>query len=77
MSTKIDEFLSMSDDELVDQLAEARRELFNLRFQLATGQLDNTARMGQVRKNIARILTVLRDREIAAAEALVRNGGEA
>ena len=77
MSTKNDEFLSMSDDELVDQLAEARRELFNLRFQLATGQLDNTARMGQVRKNIARILTVLRDREIAAAEALVRNGGEA
>ena len=77
MSTTIDEFLSMSDDELVDQLAEARRELFNLRFQLATGQLDNTARMGQVRKNIARILTVLRDREIAAAEALVRNGGEA
>ncbi len=77
MSTKIDEFLAMSDDELVDQLAEARRELFNLRFQLATGQLDNTARMGQVRKDIARILTVLRDREITEAEALVRNGGEA
>ena len=77
MSTKIDEFLAMSDDELVDQLAEARRELFNLRFQLATGQLDNTARMGQVRKDIARILTVLRDREITEAEALVRNGGDA
>ena len=77
MSTKIDEFLSMSDDELVDQLAEARRELFNLRFQLATGQLDNTARMGEVRKDIARLLTVLRDREIAQAEALAGQGGAA
>jgi large subunit ribosomal protein L29 len=77
MSSKIDEILGLSDDELVDRLAESRRELFNLRFQLATGQLDNTARMGQVRKDIARLLTVLRDREIAQAEALAGQGGAA
>ena len=77
MSTKIVEITSLSDDELVDRLAEARRELFNLRSQLATGQLDNTARMGEVRKDIARVLTVLREREIVQAEALASNGGEA
>ncbi len=77
MSSKIDEIIGLSDDELVDRLAESRRELFNLRFQLATGQLDNTARMGEVRKDIARLLTVLRDREIAQAEALAGQGGAA
>ena len=61
--------LSMLDgDELTARLGDSRRELFNLRFQLATGQLDNTARMGQVKKDVARILTVLRDREIQEAE---------
>ena len=77
MSSKIADVLAMSDDEIVDRLAEARRELFNLRFQLATGQMDNTARMGVVRKNIARMLTVLRDREITEAEALETQGGAA
>jgi len=77
MSSKIADVLAMSDDEIVDRLAEARRELFNLRFQLATGQLDNTARMGQVRKDVARMLTVLRDREITEAEALETQGGAA
>ena len=77
MSTKFAEFTELSTDELVDRLAEARRELFNLRFQLATGQLDHTARMGQVRKDIARTLTVLREREIAAADALAASEGEA
>ena len=56
--------------ELVEQLAETKQELFNLRFQHVTGQLDNSARLGQLRKDIARINTELRDREIAAAEAL-------
>jgi large subunit ribosomal protein L29 len=60
----------LRDEELVDQLDEAKKELFNLRFQLATGQLDNTARMGQARKQVARINTELRSREIAAADAL-------
>ena len=77
MSTKFAEFTELSTDELVDRLAEARRELFNLRFQLATGQLDNTARLGQVRKDLARTLTVLREREIAAADALAASEGEA
>jgi large subunit ribosomal protein L29 len=77
MSTKTAEILDLSSDELIDRLAEARRELFNLRFQLATGQLDNTARLGVVRKDIARVLTVLRDREIAEAEALAKSEGEA
>jgi large subunit ribosomal protein L29 len=57
------------DDELLTQLVEAKTELFNLRFQLVTGQLDNYARVGQVKKDIARINTILRDREITAAEA--------
>ena len=77
MNTKVDEILSLSSPELVDRLAESRRELFNLRFQLATGQLDNTARISVVRKDIARALTVLREREITEAEALENDGGEA
>ena len=62
------ELVIMDGEELELKLAESRRELLNLRFQLATGQLDNTARMGQVKKDVARILTVLRDREIDEAE---------
>jgi large subunit ribosomal protein L29 len=59
-----------SDSELLDQLADAKEELFNLRFQHVTGQLDNSARLGAVRKQVARINTELREREIAAADAL-------
>ncbi len=51
------------------QLADAKAELFNLRFQHVTGQLDNSARLGQIRKDVARINTLLREREIEAAEA--------
>jgi large subunit ribosomal protein L29 len=58
----------LDGDELSTRLGDARRELFNLRFQLATGQLDNPARVGQVRHDVARILTVLRTREILEAE---------
>ncbi len=57
-------------EELERQLTETRRELFNLRFQLATGQLDNFTRIGNVRKDVARMLTELRNREIAEAEGL-------
>jgi large subunit ribosomal protein L29 len=57
-------------EELERQLGETRRELFNLRFQLATGQLDNFSRMNHVRKDVARMLTELRNREIAEAEGL-------
>jgi large subunit ribosomal protein L29 len=62
------ELRELDDEELDGRLSEYRRELLNLRFQLATGQLDNAARLGQVRKDVARVLTVLRDREIALAE---------
>ncbi len=60
----------LDGDELATRLGDARRELFNLRFQLATGQLDNPARVGQVRHDVARILTVLRAREILEAEGV-------
>ena len=61
--------LSMLDgDELSSRLGESRRELFNLRFQLATGQLDNPSRISQVKREVARMLTVLRAREILEAE---------
>jgi large subunit ribosomal protein L29 len=67
---QVAEMRLLGDSELVERLGEARRELFNLRFQLATGQLDNSARLGAVRRDIARLATFLREREIAAAEAL-------
>jgi len=57
-------------EELERQLSETRRELFNLRFQLATGQLDNFSRINHVRKDVARMLTELRNREIAEAEGM-------
>ena len=65
----------LPDDALVQQLTDAKQELFHLRFQLATGQQENFARVGQVKKDIARINTVLREREIAAAEALESSNG--
>ncbi len=68
------ELRALGDSELLNRLGEARRELFNLRFQLATGQLDNSARLGAVRKDIARLSTFLREREIVAAEALEEGG---
>ncbi|WP_419842641.1 50S ribosomal protein L29 [Candidatus Poriferisodalis sp.] len=59
---------TLTDDQLLDELDSARKELFNLRFAFATGQLDNSAQLGAVKRDIARIHTVLREREIAAAE---------
>ncbi|WP_054697804.1 50S ribosomal protein L29 [Syntrophomonas palmitatica] len=55
----------LTDDELNKKVSDYKEELFNLRFQLATGQLDNPMRIRDVRKNIARCKTVLRQREIA------------
>jgi large subunit ribosomal protein L29 len=66
--TSAAELRELEDEELETRLAEYRRELLNLRFQLATGQLDNQARLSEVKKDVARALTVLRDREIAEAE---------
>jgi large subunit ribosomal protein L29 len=66
--TKATELRELNDGELIQKLAEAREEHFNLRFQSATGQLDNSARIGDIRREVARINTLLREREIAAAE---------
>ncbi len=63
------EIRKLSDAELVEKLKETRAELMNLRFQMATSQLDNTARVKLVKKDIARILTEQRAREIAAEKA--------
>jgi large subunit ribosomal protein L29 len=64
------ELRELNDTELEHRLGEAKEELFNLRFQNATGELDNVARIPQVRRDVARIETLLREREIAAAEQL-------
>ncbi len=56
---------NLSEDELLLRLRESKQELFNLRFQNATGQLDNNRRLHTVRKDIARIYTVMRERELA------------
>jgi large subunit ribosomal protein L29 len=67
---KAAELRELNDAELANRERELREELFNLRFQNATGQLDNSTRVGEVRKDIARCETLLREREIAAHEAL-------
>jgi large subunit ribosomal protein L29 len=64
MATKAAELRELPDEELLERIESAKEELFNLRFQLATGQLDNPSRIRQVRHDMARIATVLREREI-------------
>ncbi|MEA3076457.1 MAG: large subunit ribosomal protein [Actinomycetota bacterium] len=66
----------LGDNELVTRLSEAKQELFNLRFRNVTGQLDNSSNIGKARREIARIETILRQREIAAAEAAEAEAGE-
>ena len=75
MATKqAKELRELNDTELEHRLGETKEELFNLRFQIATGQLDNVARIPQVRREVARIETLLREREIAAAEETENDG---
>ena len=59
----------LSQEEMVKKLEETKEELFNLRFQNATGQLDNYKRIRELKRDVARIKTVMRAQEIAAAEA--------
>lgn len=68
MVTDVDvgELRELNDIELTEQHDELKEELFNLRFQMATGQLDNPTLLKQARRNIARVLTVQREREMAA-----------
>jgi large subunit ribosomal protein L29 len=73
MAKTAESLRDVGDSELFDRLAQAKEELFNLRFQHVNGQLDNSARRGVVRKQVARINTELREREIAAAEALLND----
>ena len=66
---KIDDFNTKTDDQLVEQLAELKREQFNLRFQAATNQMEKPARVREVRRSIARIKTLQGERARAAAQA--------
>jgi large subunit ribosomal protein L29 len=66
---KSSELRNLGDTELVRKLVESREELFNLRFQNVTGQLDNSSRIGVVRKDIARLQTIMRQREIELHES--------
>lgn len=63
------ELRDLTYEELIEKMAEAKEELFNLRFQLATNQLDNTTRLRDVRREVARIATTMRQQEIEAWEA--------
>jgi large subunit ribosomal protein L29 len=67
--TKAAELRELSDEELVTRLREAKAELFNLRVQGATGQLDNNRRLQVIRKEIARIYTIMRERELGLSAA--------
>lgn len=64
---KASEIREMSSEELQTKLTELKEELFNLRFQLAVNQLENSSRIGAVKKDIARVSTILRQRELDSA----------
>ena len=66
---KAHEARDMSVDQLQDELVKLKKEQFNLRFQKATGQLENTARIRQVRRDIARVQTIAGQKQAAAAKA--------
>jgi large subunit ribosomal protein L29 len=68
------EIRDLADEELVSRLGEAKEELFNLRFQVATGQLDNNRRLQHVRRDIARIYTVMRERELGIVRETTKDG---
>ena len=66
---KAEDVRAKSDDELKEQLLDLRKESFNLRFQTVSGQLENTARVREVRRSISRVKTILNERHRAAAQA--------
>ncbi|MDQ3502777.1 MAG: 50S ribosomal protein L29 [Actinomycetota bacterium] len=68
------EIRDLADEELVSRLGESKEELFNLRFQVATGQLDNNRRLHDVRRDIARIYTVMRERELGIVRESASEG---
>jgi large subunit ribosomal protein L29 len=78
--TAANELRELGTDELVLRLRESKEELFNLRFQMATGQMDNNRRLRTVRHDIARIYTVMRERELGLStgpDELASEGGAA
>ena len=76
VGTAAGELRNLTQDELVTRLRESKEELFNLRFQGATGQLENHGRLRAVRKDIARIYTILRERELGFTPVLETTEGE-
>ncbi|HJR18868.1 MAG TPA: 50S ribosomal protein L29 [Actinomycetota bacterium] len=76
MSKEADKLRDLAEDEFDTKLAEAKEELFNLRFQLVTGQLDNPMQIKVVRKQVARLLTLMRERELEELEAQAATGAE-
>jgi large subunit ribosomal protein L29 len=74
-NTRAVEVRELADEELLTRLRESKEELFNLRFQVATGQLDNNRRLQTVRRDIARIYTVMRERELGITYAAAPAGG--
>jgi len=66
---KVEEFRKLSDDELAQREQDLKEEYFNLRFQFFTGQLENTARMKVIRRDIARVITLRRERAVPKEEA--------
>jgi large subunit ribosomal protein L29 len=75
MASKTAELRELTDEQLLERAESAKEELFNLRFQLATGQLDDSSLIKKVRHEIARIATVMRERDIEAARAAARDAG--
>ena len=75
--TKAAELRELTNEELVLRVREAKEELFNLRFQMATGQLDNNRRLRAVRHEIARIYTIMRERELGLSVAPSEDEGVA
>jgi large subunit ribosomal protein L29 len=73
-TTTAAELRELTDEELVLRVREAKEELFNLRFQMATGQLDNNRRLRLVRHDIARIYTIMRERELGLSAAPTDEG---
>jgi large subunit ribosomal protein L29 len=76
IGTSAAELRELTDEELVLRLRESKEELFNLRFQMATGQLDNNRRLRTVRHDIARIYTVMRERELGLSAAPIETDNE-
>ena len=72
--TPAEELRGLTDEELETRLREGKEELFNLRFQVATGQLDNNRRLQTVRRDIARIYTVMRERELGITTMVTTEG---